>query len=306
MNYHEADSVAAGYKAIADKADEIDAKLPAAMRPSFYELVKFPVQICANLNELYYAAAQNALYASQGRASAGDKAAEVRALFAKDGEMTTYYNKTFLDGKWDHFMDQTHIGYTSWQDPGQNNLNTIGLAETRAQAAAAVANAPAGPARRGGGGGGFGAPGGRGGRGGGGNRVLEDPPEASVMGVAVEGNEAAFSGGKASAPALPAFDAFNQQRRYVDVFDKGRTAFSFSATASAPWIVLSRRRAAWTKTSASGSAWIGQGARGRRPRSRHHNRSNQHRHCGCFRIESDSNHADDSLRVRRGRRRSRH
>ena len=240
VNYHEADNVTADYQAISNKADEIEAKLPAAERPSFYELVKFPVQICANLNGLYYAAAQNALYASQGRASAGDKAAEVRALFAKDAEMSRYYNKTFLGGKWDHFMDQTHIGYTSWQDPPQNNLNTIALAETRAQAAAAASNAPAAPARRGGGAGGFGAPGGRGGRGGSANRVLEDPPDAAVMGVAVEGNDAAFSGGEPSGPALPAFDAFNQQRRSIDVFKKGQTPFTFSAAASAPWIVLSQ------------------------------------------------------------------
>jgi hypothetical protein len=35
------------------------------------------------------------------------------------------------------------------------------------------------------------------------------------------------------------FDVFNQQRRYIDVFNRGRAPFDFSATASAPWIVLS-------------------------------------------------------------------
>jgi hypothetical protein len=56
------------------------------------------------------------------------------------------------------------------------------------------------------------------------------------MGVAVDGSTSAVTNGDIS---LPQFDAFNQQRRYVDVFNRGKTGFAFSATASAPWIVLS-------------------------------------------------------------------
>jgi hypothetical protein len=38
---------------------------------------------------------------------------------------------------------------------------------------------------------------------------------------------------------LPAFDVLNQQRRFVDVFNRGRTRFAFKAAASAPWIQVS-------------------------------------------------------------------
>jgi hypothetical protein len=41
---------------------------------------------------------------------------------------------------------------------------------------------------------------------------------------------------------LPQFDAFNQQRRYVDVFNRGLKAYEFTATASDPWITLSDAR----------------------------------------------------------------
>ena len=34
---------------------------------------------------------------------------------------------TFANGKWDHFMDQTHLGYTSWNDPPHNSLRAIKL-----------------------------------------------------------------------------------------------------------------------------------------------------------------------------------
>ena len=28
-------------------------------------------------------------------------------------------------GRWDHMMDQTHIGYTYWQQPDQNNMPEV-------------------------------------------------------------------------------------------------------------------------------------------------------------------------------------
>ena len=62
----------------------------------------------------------------------------------------------------------------------------------------------------------------------------------AALGVAVEGSEAAWPGnGTDPGPSLPALDAFNQQRRYIDVFDRGRTPFAFTANASQSWIVLS-------------------------------------------------------------------
>lgn len=61
-------------------------------------------------------------------------------------------------------------------------------------------------------------------------------PGPAKMGVAAEGSETAATGNEI---LLPPFDAFNQQHRYVDVFNQGKTPFGFCARASAPWIVLS-------------------------------------------------------------------
>ena len=226
LNYNEAENVVADYQAIVAKARAINAKLPAAQQSAFYELVLFPAEACANLTEMYVAAEQNALYAKQGRASAADKAAEVHALFNKDRDMMNYYNKTFLDGKWDHFMDQTHIGYTSWQDPPQNNLNAISLAEPRATGTNAAAEATTPPPGRG-----------RFGFGGGAarNTVLPDVPDAAAMGVAVEGSETAVTNGEAT---LPQFDSFNRQKRWLDLFNKGKAPFEGTVSASEPWIEL--------------------------------------------------------------------
>jgi hypothetical protein len=77
------------------------------------------------VNELYIAAAKNRLYAAQGRVSANDYAAQMRTLFKADADLSAYYNDTLAGGKWSHMMDQTHIGYTGWQQPSSNIMPQV-------------------------------------------------------------------------------------------------------------------------------------------------------------------------------------
>ena len=46
-------------------------------------------------------------------------------LFKRDAEITHYYNNVMANGKWAHMMDQTHIGYTYWQQPDRNAMPAI-------------------------------------------------------------------------------------------------------------------------------------------------------------------------------------
>jgi hypothetical protein len=46
-------------------------------------------------------------------------------LFVKDSLITNYYNNVMAGGKWVHMMDQTHIGYTSWQQPDKNYMPEV-------------------------------------------------------------------------------------------------------------------------------------------------------------------------------------
>lgn len=138
VNYREAETVVADLKAITAKAEKIYDQLPGESRDAFYQLVLFPTKASALVNELYLAAGKNALFARQGRASANDFAAETRRLFAADTNLMAYYNTTFAGGKWNHFMDQTHLGYTNWNDPPRNSLQAIKLIETVVPDAAAM------------------------------------------------------------------------------------------------------------------------------------------------------------------------
>jgi hypothetical protein len=63
-------------------------------------------------------------------------------------------------------------------------------------------------------------------------------PLAAAMGVGIEGSDAAWPAESKEA-VLPGFDVFNQPRRYIDVFNKGKAPFEFTAAPSASWIVVS-------------------------------------------------------------------
>jgi hypothetical protein len=138
VNYREAESVVADFKAITGEAEKIYAKLPEDQKDAFYELVLFPAKASAIVNELYVTAGKNALYAKQGRSSTNDMAERTRALFKADTTLMGYFNRTFAHGKWDHFMDQPHLGYTTWQDPPTNSLRAIHLTELEVPDAASM------------------------------------------------------------------------------------------------------------------------------------------------------------------------
>ena len=124
-NYHEADRVEREWSSLATNVDKLADELPADERASYFELVQYPVDACANLTAMYIAAGRNTLYARQGRVSANAYAAEVRRLFAKDATLSDEYNHKLLNGRWDHMMDQTHIGYTFWNEPPLNAMPAV-------------------------------------------------------------------------------------------------------------------------------------------------------------------------------------
>ena len=137
-NYREAERIEAQVRSLTERSDRVARSLPPDAQSAFFQLVAFPIKAAGNLNELYIAAARNALYAAQGRASANDEAARVRALFARDAAITAYYHKV-NGGKWNHLMDQTHIGYTGWQQPDANAMPKVTEIDVPAAAGMGVA-----------------------------------------------------------------------------------------------------------------------------------------------------------------------
>lgn len=193
VDYQEADRVLAEWQSITSEAERIYGSLPENMRDAFYELVLYPTKASALVTELYITAGKNRQYAVQGRASTNDLAAKVRSLFQADAELSQSYNHTLAHGKWDHMMDQTHLGYTFWNQPPVNVMPPVQEVQI---------------------------------------------PDKADMGIAVEGSGMPWLN-VFHEPTLPSFDIFNQQRRFVDVFNRGKAPFEFSATTSDPWIHVS-------------------------------------------------------------------
>jgi hypothetical protein len=124
-NYREFENVVNDYNKLRDKATQLYRIIPQQYKDAYYQLVLHPVEACANLNELYFAAAKNRLYVAQGRSATNMTAANVKDLFKKDSAISHYYNQVIANGKWNHMMDQTHIGYTYWQQPPADKMPSV-------------------------------------------------------------------------------------------------------------------------------------------------------------------------------------
>ncbi|KAJ7607358.1 hypothetical protein FB45DRAFT_948146 [Roridomyces roridus] len=133
INYREADNVLAAWTTLQDASTAIYNKLPEGTQPAFFQLVHHPVLASANLGTMLIAAGQSVLRASQARLSANAFADEAETLFERDFDLETEYH-TLLDGKWDHMMDQTHLGYAYWQQPMHNSMPQISRVQKNKQA----------------------------------------------------------------------------------------------------------------------------------------------------------------------------
>ncbi len=118
-------SVLNDYKALAKAAEATYQKIEPAYKDAYYQLVLYPILACANLNEMYFAQAKNQQAANAKWASTNAWADKVEELFKKDQELSDYFNQSLAGGKWNHFADQTHIGYTYWQQPNKNAVPKV-------------------------------------------------------------------------------------------------------------------------------------------------------------------------------------
>jgi hypothetical protein len=194
IHYREAERVVDDYNQLANKANNIYDSLPAEYKDAFYQLVLHPVLACSNLNELYVTVGKNHLYAQQGRAATSEMAEKAKRLYARDGEITDYYHNELADGKWNHMMSQTHIGYTYWQQPDKNAMPEV--------------------------------------------KEIILSTEAD-MGIAIEGSDNWWPNHEIEA-ILPELDVFNKQKTYLEIFNRGKSAFKYFIKPGQSWIKTSQ------------------------------------------------------------------
>lgn len=194
IHYREAEIVMQELGDLTAKAERVYRQLPDNAKDAFFQLVLHPVKATAIVNELYSTVGRNRLYARQKRAAANELAEQARRLFQADADLTRYYHEEMAGGKWRHMMDQTHIGYRTWDQPRTNVMPDV---------------------------------------------VEIELSDAADMGVAVEGSDRAWPE-MTDKLILPEFSVFTQDKHYIDIFNKGKKPFSFTAASAAPWVKLSQ------------------------------------------------------------------
>ena len=122
--YNEADRVLKEWKELEQEAEKINRLLPVEYRDAFFQVALHPVKAFANLHEMYYSVAQNKHFAQLKYAVANDWAEKAKQCYINDSLLSIRYN-SMGNGKWNHMMDQTHIGYTYWQQPPANKMPAV-------------------------------------------------------------------------------------------------------------------------------------------------------------------------------------
>ncbi|GAB3051337.1 glycosyl hydrolase 115 family protein [Stenotrophomonas tumulicola] len=117
-------AMVAEWDALERTALQVKERLPANQRDAYFQLVEHPIIAMANLYRMYYAVAWNRRLAATGDPRANSFADRAEAAFARDGAISAQYH-ALNEGKWDGMMLQTHIGYTSWQQPEEQVMPEV-------------------------------------------------------------------------------------------------------------------------------------------------------------------------------------
>jgi hypothetical protein len=138
-HYREAERACEAWDILERRADALAEKLAPDQQAAYFQLVLYPVRACAALTNLYVAAARNARFGRQGRASTNAEATRVRELFERGHRLRDAYNKDLSGGKWDHLMDQPYIGYFDWFPPVNDIMPAVTSLDLAADAGFGVA-----------------------------------------------------------------------------------------------------------------------------------------------------------------------
>ncbi|HEX6471289.1 MAG TPA: glycosyl hydrolase 115 family protein [Streptosporangiaceae bacterium] len=206
-NYSEQARVTGQWQRLAAQAARIGRSLPPESQDAYYELVNYAVQATANLYALRQAEFTNLLYAKQGRAATNDLAATTEARFNQDLALADHWNSDLAGGKWDGWQLQPHIDYgdvarygpnAPWQQP---ELNNVAIPDVIFPAVKRI-----------------------------------DVPAAADMGVAIDGSDKWWPAEQSPA-VLPAFSPYQTQpAQYIEVFNRGQTAFGYQIKPAASWV----------------------------------------------------------------------
>jgi len=193
------------YRAIQSDTDALAATMPADRKDAYYELVQFPIDIAAEFNARQLNLDKSIAYAMQRRASANDYGRRVTEAQAAIDAGGRRYNDEIAGGKWHDMMGMAPHGLAVYQHPFTPSWNSEG-------------NTGCGVQTEGG-------------------ALFDGRGETP-------GQPEAFFNAlphliRVGAPELTPFHRELDADRYVDLFLQSPATVGWTATADAPWIVVS-------------------------------------------------------------------
>jgi len=124
-NYNEFETVVNEYRKLSLDANRLYNEIPREYRDAYFQLVLYPIDACSNLYEMYFNVAKNRQLALKKDTEANEYADQAKKNFDYDAFLQNKYNNEISEGKWQHMMDQTRIGYNNWQQPEKNTMPEV-------------------------------------------------------------------------------------------------------------------------------------------------------------------------------------
>ncbi|KAF5016800.1 hypothetical protein F66182_11397, partial [Fusarium sp. NRRL 66182] len=212
LNFHEAERILAEWKALADKALEIQSKVPENLRDGLYHLVTYPAVAGYNYHFVVTGQGRNYQSSLERRNSANSLAQEILEAFEEDYELTLQYDK-IADGKWAGIMSTPKFdaGVDRWHPPSRDVLSNLSYVQLRQQFDYGFGNL---------------------------GIYAEQSRSAAFQGRICASIDAVNPTTVVYSPSLPMMDPYGPKTRHIDLFHRGdyRTDVQWSCNASAAWI----------------------------------------------------------------------
>jgi hypothetical protein len=122
--FYERERVTNDFDRLFVNAEKTKNKLLKQYNDSYFQLVLHPIKALSNLYNLYSSVAYNKLLAKDRLIEANEYADKAKKYYFNDSLISQEYN-SISNGKWNHMMDQTHIGYTYWQQPIRQTMPSV-------------------------------------------------------------------------------------------------------------------------------------------------------------------------------------
>ncbi|KAF4332215.1 hypothetical protein FBEOM_13976 [Fusarium beomiforme] len=214
LHYREADTVYHRWQELLNDAERVHERVSEEQKAASFQLILHPTKASYIYNKVRWSQALNKLYARQRRNSANTYAQVALDAFDQDFTLSEEYH-SLLEGKWNHILMQPHYGYEdTWHAPSRDMIGGLCFVQKR----------------------------------------QNSNPIVGQMGIAVEGHEGVRVGrineeSERTHPSrrdlvpgltLRPMSRYGPKTRWFDIFTRGTPKIHWSASATHPWIKLSK------------------------------------------------------------------